>query len=175
MPFCPVYARVTSESLQGTVYCENIAFNVEKSKFTLAKDNATFEVYSGISGTTPTANAYAVNISKYGLKADEVTTVSLTANGKTTTGKTTLANNNGTVIVSGSTFGGKIYGNVNYTIETKTATLYGEIKNVVTKYLDDEVELANMFFYGGIQENVTGKPYDGYFIMTKNIQSFCAP
>ena len=164
-----VYATVTSESLQGAVYCVNIAFNVEKSTYTLAKDNATFEVYSGISGTTPTANAYSVNLSKYGLKGDENTTVSLTANGKTSTGATTLANSNGTVVISGNTFGGKIYGNVKYTIETKTATLYGEIDNVVTKYLDDQADLENMFFYGGIQENVSGKPYDGYFIMKNNI------
>ncbi len=168
--YVTVSATVTDGALEGREYYRRIAFNVEKSTLTLATDSTTFEVYSGINDTTPTANVYAVNLSAHDLTGDENTTVTLSANGKTSAGETTLANDNGTVEISGDVFGGKIYGNVEYEIETATATVYGEIENVVTKYLDDEEDLANMFFYGGIQESVTGQPYDGYFLMTENIE-----
>ncbi len=129
---------------------------------------ADFEVYNGISGTTPTANE--LTISYAGASLAETSTEIVNANlGSTdiTDGATASWNKaENKFVVSGELFGSTAYGDQELVVETNKCVLKAPL-NVITKKIANRTDLENMIYYGGF--NADTKVYGGYFELSDNI------
>ncbi len=124
-----------------------------------------FETYSGINGTKPTANKFTVDLSDYNLPKNPMAIKLVTDRATKTVDSTCWEND----ILTVTDLGAKIYGDVTVVFETAEVIYKVSSFKVVTKYLSEFADLNNIFYYGGIDTTATNKPYDGYFVMSKNI------
>ena len=119
-----------------------------------------FEVYSGINGTTPTANTLEVALKN----ASAIDNANVTVNGEAVE----YAWENDKLSVSGNEFGANVYGDVQMVVSDGAYTATVNVP-VVTKYMAVQADLNNMLYYGGIDLTSMERAYDGYFVMTQSI------
>ncbi len=127
---------------------------------------ADYEVFSGISGTTPVANNFTLNVGDLGIS--NPTSIIVVSAG----GKITLTRNNGftlsgnTITIDGTNFGYKVYGETTMIIAGENSGIYYKF-NAITKKISTIDDLRNIGNYGGVSGDF--KVYGGYFVLTQNI------
>lgn len=129
---------------------------------------ADFEVFSGITGTTPTHNNFTLNVGDLGVS--NPTSVIVISSG----GKLMFTRNNGfavsgnTLTIDGANFGYKVSGDTTMIISGENSSVYYRF-NAITKKISNIEDLKNIGIYGGISSSDTYKVYGGYFVLTQNI------
>ena len=133
-------------------------------------DTTAYEVYSGVSGETATynANKLATTFDVNGGTISKVTVkgVNNTSAIEVASDKYSYADN--TLSIDPSVFGSTVYGDVTITVNTDKGAIV-VTKPIITKYMSSKADIERIIFYGGIDTTSTLKNYDGYFVMTQNI------
>ena len=130
-----------------------------------------YEVYTGISDTTPTENtgAFVVNLSGYDLPKTGVTSIKMV--GANSELEVLSYYDNGAFTIPATTFASKIYGeSVKFVFETAKTHYVVSSFTVVTHKIGSRADLQKIMYYGGIDTSTTAKNYDGYFVLTSNIE-----
>ncbi len=150
-----------------------LTFNVLSKQF--ITDTTAYEVYSGVSGTTPTLNVNklttAVNVNEQTISRVTVKGVNNASAIEVSSDKYTYVD--GTLSIDSSVFGSNVYGDVEIAVSTPNTVMI-ITKPVMTKYLSSKEDIDNLFIYGGATKHENGQAqvgstYDGYFVMTQNI------
>ena len=129
---------------------------------------STFETYASMSGTTPEANDLTIDLSSYDNTITEVSVAAIVDGERTVLDSQYISVAEKVVTVQGEAFGASVYGDVDLQIITDNNAFETSI-NVVTKYINNKADLENMRWYGGMNASIEGMPYDGYFVMTADI------
>ena len=150
-----------------------LTFNVLTQQF--VTDTTVYEVYSGVSNATPTFNTNklttAINVGDETINRVTIKGVNNSSAIEVDSDKYSYAD--GTLSIDASVFGSIVYGDVEISVNTSKTSLI-ITKPVVTKYFSSKEDVDNLFIYGGAikyenGEAPKGSTYDGYFVMTKNI------
>ena len=138
-------------------------------------DTTAYEVYSGVSGETATYNANQLTTA---FSVNGGTISKVTVKGVNNVSATEVDSNNysyadGVLSIAPSVFGSTIYGDVEITVNTDKGVIV-VTKPVITKYFSSKSDVDNLFIYGGATKYENGgapkgSTYDGYFVMTQNI------
>jgi len=126
-----------------------------------------FEVYSSIKDNQPKANKLTVDLGGKG-----VTQVKEVYVGTTKATDEQFSFSNGVLSIDGSAFGATNYGAVTVNVLTDKVKVLIYV-NVVTKKISSVEDLQSFAIYGGILNDATNYIYNGYFILTNNIE--CDP
>lgn len=162
-----------SATIDGASYVEKVSVATTKSVVNLKLDS--FEAYKSVNGNVKTPNDLAIDIADYNLSASELATAKATYTKDDVTAFFTNSNlaysaDKKVCNLSGRQFGSEVYGSdflVVYT--TDTLIINVEVGTVVTKYISNKTDFENIIAYGNGNSQVAGIPYNGYFVMTNNI------
>ena len=150
-----------------------LTFNVLNKQF--ITDTTAYEVYSGVSNETAT---YNVNKLTTTLDVNDGTIKRVTVKGVNNSSAIEVASDkysyaDNTLSIDPSVFGSTVYGDVEIAVNTSKAVML-ITKPVITKYFSSKDDVDNIFIYGGATKYANGEApkgstYDGYFVMTQNI------
>ena len=162
-----------SATIDGASYVEKVSVATTKSVVNLKLDS--FEAYKAVNGNVKTPNDLAIDIADYNLSASELATAKATYTKDDVTTNFTNSNlaysaDKKVCNLSGRQFGSEVYGS-DFLVVYTTDTLIINIKvgTVVTKYISNKTDFENIIAYGNGNSQVAGIPYNGYFVMTNNI------
>ena len=159
-------ATMTDNTYWNMEYDQPIFKTVMPAVKTIAYNQATpFEVYSGINGKTPIANAFTLDLTAYNLPANPNSITIVGDRASMTVDNSCWSNG----VLTVADLGAKVYGDVSVEIATDDVIYKVKSLKVVTKYLASYNDLKNIFYYGGIDETAATKPYDGYFVLKNNL------
>lgn len=133
----------------------------------LVMDTNTFEVYSYVVNNNPIGNGYFLDLSDVCSSFDFIY-----LNGRLLN-ENDYSFSNGILKIYSATFNSSFYGEVTIKIVDGRVSYYKILKNVITKQISSKADLSNMLLYGGLDPSSDDKCYDGYFILTNNID-MCA-
>ena len=162
-----------SADIDGVTYTETISVIVFKNSVDIQLND--FEVFKSVNGNVRVPNEIEINLASYNLTAENVANakVTYTQGDKTGTfGKSNVSYNQDKTIcyLSGRLFGSEIYGeNIVVTYACEAITVNVKIGTVVTKYISTKADFDNLIAYGNGNSQTDGIPYNGYFVMTNNI------
>ena len=132
---------------------------------------ADFEVYNSIVDNAPVANTLSIDLADGGISAPE-SVVLATEKASTTLTTADYSVSDGILTISGDKFGASVYGAVSVNItQGKNSLTYKT--NVITKKISSDTDMKNLAIYGGVLNDQTTYNYDGYYVLTKNIE--CNP
>lgn len=162
-----------SATIDGASYVEKVSVATTKSVVNLKLDS--FEAYKSVNGNIRTPNDLAIDIADYNLSESELATAKATYTKDDVTGNFTNSNlaysaDKKVCNLSGRQFGSEIYGDdflITYTADTLIINV--EVGTIVTKYISNKTDFENIIAYGNGNRQVAGIPYNGYFVMTNNI------
>ncbi len=145
-----------------------LTINVIKNQH--ISDATAYEVYSGVSGTTPTynTNKLTTDFSTNGGTISKVTVKGVNNTSATEVASDKYSYADGTLSIDPSVFGSTVYGDVVITVNTDKGAIV-VTKPVITKYMSTRTDIEKIIFYGGIDTTSTLKNYDGHYVMTQNI------
>ena len=123
---------------------------------------------AAVTSYTLTPNTFSVDLNGYNLP-ENPTSIKLIGE-KASKNIATNCFSNGVLTIAD--FGSDIYGEVSVEFTAADCIYKVSSFNVVTKYIDETADLANIYFYGGWDvENRTTYDYNGYFVMRADVGS----
>ncbi len=162
-----------SATVDGTNFVETVKVTTSKSVVNIAMES--FEAYKSVNGNVRTPNDIAIPVGTYGLTDSELSNAKATyalggVTGTFSNSNVAYSGDKSVCNLSGRQFGSEIYGeNAVVTFDTDTTVINVNIGTLVTKFISTKTDFENIIAYGNGNSQIDGIPYNGYFVMTNNI------